>query len=146
MPQIKPWFTFAEWGKKYNKCLLLFQNSAFKLRAFQVLSRMLRSWLNITLCQECNGHVPTDDVYSDCPVPPMSGDLFGMKHSMGLLMYGDCLRQNRKNIGSRPAVDIYNPIEEIETHRSAYFHTPSNCKFDLSHDLPQGYGWDHEFF
>jgi hypothetical protein len=51
IPQIKPWLTFAEWGKKYGVYLLVFfQNNAFQLRASQVLSRMLSSWVSTSLC------------------------------------------------------------------------------------------------
>lgn len=64
---------------------------------------------------------------SDCPVRPMSSELFGMKHSMGLLTYGDCLRQIRKNIGHRLAVDI-NPIKDIETHPKRVFSNPEQLQ------------------
>jgi hypothetical protein len=51
MPQIKPWLTFAEWGKKYGECLLFFQNdNIFQFCAFKVLSRTLRSWVSTSLC------------------------------------------------------------------------------------------------
>jgi len=60
-------------------------------------------------------------VYSDRPVLPMGGELVGWKNTLVLLPYGDNLREYRKNfhrvIGSRAAMDIYQPIEEIETHR-----------------------------
>jgi hypothetical protein len=49
IPQTKPWLTFAEWGKKYGACLLLFQKNAFQLHVFQVLSRMLKSWASTSL-------------------------------------------------------------------------------------------------
>jgi hypothetical protein len=51
MPQTKPWLTFAEWGKKYGECLLFFQNDdVFQFCAFEVLSRMSRSWVSTSLC------------------------------------------------------------------------------------------------
>jgi hypothetical protein len=60
-------------------------------------------------------------VYSDRPVLPMGGELVGWKNTLVLLPYGDHLREYRKNfhrvIGSRAALDIYQPIEEIETRR-----------------------------
>jgi len=35
IPQIKPWLTFAEWGKKYGECFLFFQNdNVFQFCAF----------------------------------------------------------------------------------------------------------------
>lgn len=61
------------------------------------------------------------NVYSDRPVLPMAGELCGWKHALPLLPYGDRFRQYRKNlhhiIGSRAALKIYHPIEEIETRR-----------------------------
>jgi hypothetical protein len=60
-------------------------------------------------------------IYSDRPVLPMSGELVGWKHSLGLLPYGDRFRQYRKSIhqimGSRAALNAYHLIEEIETRR-----------------------------
>jgi hypothetical protein len=51
----------------------------------------------------------------------MSGELVGWKHSLGLLPYGVRFRQYRKNIhrimGNRAALNVYYPIEEIETRR-----------------------------
>jgi hypothetical protein len=60
-------------------------------------------------------------VYSDRPVLPMAGELVGWKHILGLLPYGDRFHQSRKSmhqiIGSRAALEVYHPIEEIETRR-----------------------------
>jgi hypothetical protein len=60
-------------------------------------------------------------LYSDRPVLPMAGELVGWKDSLPFLPYGDRFRRQRKNfhrvIGSRTAVDVYNEIEEVETHR-----------------------------
>jgi len=60
-------------------------------------------------------------LYSDRPVLPMAGELVGWKHTLALLPYGDRCRQQRKNIhqiiGNRAALEVYYPIEEIETHR-----------------------------
>lgn len=59
--------------------------------------------------------------YSDRPVLPMGGELVGWKHTLVLLPYGDRFREYRKNfhrvIGSRATMDIYNVIEEEETHK-----------------------------
>ncbi|KAG0702321.1 cytochrome P450 [Suillus ampliporus] len=59
-------------------------------------------------------------LYSDRPVFPMGGELVGWKYTLGLVPYGDRFRRSRKHfriIGSRAALDIYNPMEEVETHR-----------------------------
>ncbi|KAG1785476.1 cytochrome P450 [Suillus plorans] len=60
-------------------------------------------------------------VYSDRPVLPMCGELVGWKRSLGFLSHGDRFRCYRKNmhrvIGSRTAMEVYNPLEEVETHR-----------------------------
>jgi cytochrome P450 len=51
----------------------------------------------------------------------MAGELVGWKDSLPFLPYGDRFRRQRKNfhrvIGSRTAVNVYNEIEEVETHR-----------------------------
>ncbi|OJA15899.1 hypothetical protein AZE42_09067, partial [Rhizopogon vesiculosus] len=59
-------------------------------------------------------------IYSDRPVFPMA-ELVGLKEVLTMLPYGDSLRSSRKHfqrlIGSRAAVKVFHPIEEIETHR-----------------------------
>lgn len=60
-------------------------------------------------------------VYSDRPVLPMCGELVGWKRSLGFLSHGDRFRCYRKNmhrvIGSRTAMEVYNPLEDVETHQ-----------------------------
>ena len=60
-------------------------------------------------------------MYSDRPVFPMAGDLVGAKDTLTLLPYDDRFRWHRKNfhrvIGTRTSMSIYNPVEEIESHR-----------------------------
>jgi hypothetical protein len=60
-------------------------------------------------------------LYSDRPVIPMAGELVGWKDSLPFLPYGDRFVRYRRNfhqvIGSRAAVNVYNEIEEVETHR-----------------------------
>ncbi|KAG2347075.1 cytochrome P450 [Suillus weaverae] len=110
MPHIKPWLTFAEWGKKYGECAI---------SHVEVLGQ------HIIVLNSVKSAVDMLDkkgaVYSDRPVLPMAGELVGWKHSLGLLPYGDRFRQYRKNIhhiiGNRAVLDVYHPIEEIETRR-----------------------------
>jgi cytochrome P450 len=51
----------------------------------------------------------------------MAGELVGWKDSLPFLPYGDRFVRYRRNfhqvIGSRAAVNVYNEIEEVETHR-----------------------------
>ncbi|KAG2116847.1 cytochrome P450 [Suillus clintonianus] len=108
MPRIKPWLTFTEWGKKYGD-----------ISHVEVLGQHI-----IVLNSVKTGMEMLDkksNMYSDRPVLPMCGELVGWNLSLGLLPYGDRFRWYRKNIhriiGSRAAMDVYNPIEEIETHR-----------------------------
>ncbi|KAG1819138.1 cytochrome P450 [Suillus subaureus] len=104
MPQIKPWLTFVEWGA---------------ISHIEVLGQ------HIVVLNSVKSAVDMLDkkgtVYSDRPVLPMGGELVGWKHALGLLPYGDRFRQYRKNIhqilGNRAALDVYYPIEEIETRR-----------------------------
>jgi len=60
-------------------------------------------------------------VFSDRPVFPMAGELVGWKNVTVLLPYGDHLRWHRKNfhhvMGSRTAMKVYHPMQEIETRR-----------------------------
>jgi len=108
IPQIKPWLTFAEWGKKYGD-----------ISHVEVLGQ------HIIVVNSVKSAMDMLDkkgaVYSDRPVLPMGGELVGWKYAIGLLPYGDRLRQSRKSmhqiIGSRAALEVYHPIEEIETRR-----------------------------
>ncbi|KAG1753727.1 cytochrome P450 [Suillus paluster] len=107
-PHIKHWLTFAEWGKKYGDIshIEVLGQHTIVLNSVRVAMEMLDE---------------KSSVYSDRPVLPMCGELCGWKHAMGLLPYGDRLREYRKNfhrvIGSCAALNTYHPIEEIETHR-----------------------------
>lgn len=60
-------------------------------------------------------------IYSDRPVMQMGGELVGWKDTFVLVPYGDRFRNYRKFfhqvIGSNSSVSLYNPIEELETHR-----------------------------
>ncbi|KAG1731607.1 cytochrome P450 [Suillus paluster] len=108
IPHVKPWLTFAEWGKKYGPIshVNVLGQHIFVLNSLKTTMEMLDK---------------KSTVYSDRPVVPMSGELMGYKHTLGYLRYGERLRLYRKNfhriIGSRAALAVYNPIEEIETHR-----------------------------
>ncbi|KAG0703346.1 cytochrome P450 [Suillus ampliporus] len=108
MPHIKPWLTFAEWGKRYGD-----------LSHIEILGQHIIVVNSVGTAIDMMDKKST--VYSDRPVFPMAGELVGLKHIMTLLPYGDHFRQQRKYfhraIGSRTALDIYKPIEELETHR-----------------------------
>lgn len=60
-------------------------------------------------------------IYSDRPVVPMTGELMGYGQTLPYLRYGERHRLVRKNchriFGSRAAVVVYHPIEEMETRR-----------------------------
>ncbi|KAG2141325.1 cytochrome P450 [Suillus clintonianus] len=108
MPRIKPWLTFTEWGKKYGP-----------ISHVEILGQHIIVLNSVKSAMDMLDKKGT--VYSDRPVLPMGGELCGWKHSLGLLPYGDHFRQYRKNIhhimGNRAALDVYHPVEEIETHR-----------------------------
>ncbi|KAG1747595.1 cytochrome P450 [Suillus lakei] len=108
MPRIKPCITFAEWGKKYGDIshVQVLGQHVIVLNTVKTAMEMLDS---------------KSAIYSDRPVFPMGGELVGFKDALPFLPYGDRFRRYRKNlhhvIGSRAAVDEYNQIEEVETHR-----------------------------
>ncbi|KAG2148109.1 cytochrome P450 [Suillus clintonianus] len=108
MPQDKPWLTFTEWGKKYGD-----------ISHVEVLGQHIVILNSVKTSVEMLEK--KSSVYSDRPVLPMGGELVGWKNTLVLLPYGDHLREYRKHfhrvIGSRAALDVYNPIEEVETHR-----------------------------
>ncbi|KAG0702309.1 cytochrome P450 [Suillus ampliporus] len=108
MPQVKPWLTFTEWGKKYGD-----------ISHVEVLGQHIMVLNSVKTAIELLDK--KSSVYSDRPVLPMGGELVGWKHTLVLLPYGNSFREYRKNfhrvIGSRAALDTYHPIEEIETHR-----------------------------
>jgi hypothetical protein len=50
IPHVKPWLTFAEWGKKYGKSLPLFQNHAFQRSHVQGTFRISMFWVSTSSC------------------------------------------------------------------------------------------------
>jgi hypothetical protein len=50
MPHIKPWLTFTEWGQKYGEYLPLSDIMRFQKSFLQVILRISRSWVGISLC------------------------------------------------------------------------------------------------
>ncbi|KAG0702310.1 cytochrome P450 [Suillus ampliporus] len=108
MPHIKPWLTFAEWGKKYGD-----------ISHIEVLGQHIIVLNSVKTAVDMMDKKST--IYSDRPVFPMAGELCGWKHILTFIPYGEHLRQYRKHfhrvIGSRAALDIFKPIEELETHR-----------------------------
>ncbi|KAG2104686.1 cytochrome P450 [Suillus discolor] len=90
IPHIKPWLTFSAWGQKYGD-----------ITHIRVLGRHIIVLNSVKTAVEMMDRKSI--VYSDRPVLPMSGEL------------------QRKNlhrvIGNRAAVDVYNQVGEVETHR-----------------------------
>ncbi|KAG2148122.1 cytochrome P450 [Suillus clintonianus] len=126
MPQIKPWLIFTEWGKKYGD-----------ISHVEVLGQHIMVVNSVKTAMDMLEKKST--VYSGRPVLPMAGELVGWKHSLPLISYGDRFRQHRKNlhriIGSRAALEVYNPIEDIETRRflKRVFETPDQLQEHVRH-------------
>ncbi|KAG1874873.1 cytochrome P450 [Suillus subluteus] len=108
MPRIKPWLAFTEWGQKYGD-----------ITHIEVLGRHIVVLNSVKTVMDMLDSKST--LYSDRPVLPMAGELVGWKESLPFLPYGDCFCRYHRNfhraIGTRAAVDVYNVIEEVETHR-----------------------------
>ncbi|KAG2119058.1 cytochrome P450 [Suillus discolor] len=108
MPQAKPWLTFMEWGQKYGD-----------ISHVEILGQHTIVLNSVKTAMDMLDHKSM--VYSDRPVLPMTDEFAGWKDTLLFLPYGDRFRQYRKHlhrtIGSRAALDTYNLIEEIETHR-----------------------------
>ncbi|KAL4075734.1 cytochrome P450 [Scleroderma citrinum] len=108
MPSVKPWLIFSEWTNKFGDMvhLEILGQHIVVLSSFKTAIELLDK---------------KSSIYSDRPVLPMGGELVGWKDTLVLLPYGDRLREYRKNfhrvIGTRAAMDIYNAIEEEETHK-----------------------------
>ncbi|KAG1907691.1 cytochrome P450 [Suillus fuscotomentosus] len=126
MPHTKAWLTFAQWGKKYGD-----------ISHVEVLGRHIIVLNSVKAAIELLDKKSA--VYSDRPVLTMGGELVGWKYCMGLLSYGDRFRYYRKNIhrviGNRAAMDIYEPIEEIETRRllKRIFAKPEQLQAHIRH-------------
>ncbi|KAG1741078.1 cytochrome P450 [Suillus lakei] len=140
IPHTKAWLTFAEWGKKYGD-----------ISHVEVLGQHIIVLNSVKKAMELLDK--KSSLYSDRPVLQMSGELVGWKHSLGLLSCGDCFRWYRKQIhrviGNRAAVDVYNPIEEIETRRflKRVFAKPEQLQAHIRHTagaiiLRISYGYD----
>ncbi|KAG2040007.1 cytochrome P450 [Suillus americanus] len=108
MPHVKPWLTFAMWGKKYGN-----------IAHIEVMGQHIMVVNSIKTAMDILDKKST--LYSDRPILPVGGELVGWKHSMTLLPDGDLFRRHRRNlhrvIGTRAAVGIYSQIEEVETRR-----------------------------
>ncbi|KAG2138836.1 cytochrome P450 [Suillus cothurnatus] len=122
MPQIKPWLTFAEWGKKYGAI-----SHAEVLGQHIVVLNSVKSAMDVL---DKKGAV-----YSDRPVLPMGGELVGWKHTLALLPYGDRCRQLRENmhriIGNRAALKhMFSNPEQLQAHVR---HTASAIILRISH-------------
>ncbi|KAG2102493.1 cytochrome P450 [Suillus discolor] len=106
--RVKPWLTFATWGKKYGN-----------ISHIQVMGQHTVVLNSVKAAIDMLDKKST--LYSDRPIFPVGGQLVGWKHIMALLPDGDCLRRYRRNIhrviGSRAAVGIYSQIGEVETRR-----------------------------
>ncbi|KAI6123760.1 cytochrome P450 [Pisolithus croceorrhizus] len=108
MPSEKQWLTFHNWANKFGDMthLEIFGQHIIILNSAKAAVEMLEK---------------KSSIYSDHPVLPMGGELVGWKDSLILLPYGDRFREHRRNfhrvLGSRPAVSVYYPIEEEETHK-----------------------------
>lgn len=142
IPHIKAWLTFAKWGKKYGD-----------ISHIEVLGQHIIVLNSVKTAMELLDK--KSSVYSDRPVNPMCGELVGWKYALGFLSNGDRFRCYRKNIhrviGSRSAMEVYNPLEEIETHRflKRVFAKPEQLQAHIRHAagaiiLRISYGYDVE--
>jgi hypothetical protein len=101
IPRIKPCLTFAEWGEKYGECLPFFRNHAWlksisggDIMHVQVLGQHIIVLNSVKTAMEMLDNKSA--VYSDRPVFPMGGELFGFKDALPFLPYGDRFRRYRK--------------------------------------------------
>ncbi|KAG2133523.1 cytochrome P450 [Suillus bovinus] len=126
MPHNKAWLTFAKWGKKYGDILHV-----------EVLGRHIIVLNSVKAAIELLD--TKSSIYSDRPVLTMGGKLVGWKYALGFLSYGDRFRYYRKTIhriiGSRAAMSVYEPIEEIETRRflKRVFAKPEQLQAHIRH-------------
>ncbi|KAG2148111.1 cytochrome P450 [Suillus clintonianus] len=126
IPRIKPWLTFAEWGKKYGD-----------ISHVEILGQHIVVLNSVKTAMEMLGK--KSSIYSDRPVLTMGGELCGWKHTLSLLPCGDRFRQYRKNLrrvaGIHAALDIYNPVQDIETRQflKRMFETPDQLQEQLRH-------------
>ncbi|KAG2128053.1 cytochrome P450 [Suillus bovinus] len=108
IPHNKAWLTLAKWGKKYGDILHV-----------KVPGRHIIVLNSVKAAMELLDK--KSSIYSDRPVFAMGGELVGWKDGLAFLSYGDRFRYYRKNIhrviGSRTAVNVYEPSEEIEVRR-----------------------------
>ncbi|KAL4068362.1 cytochrome P450 [Scleroderma yunnanense] len=108
LPTENPWFTYAEWGKKFGDIvhIQVFGQHIVLLNSAKAAVEMLEK---------------KSVKYSNRPVLPFAGDLVGFKYILPLLSYGDGFRETRKwfhrIIGTRAAVEQYSDIETVEIHR-----------------------------
>ncbi|KAG1773897.1 cytochrome P450 [Suillus occidentalis] len=126
MPNIRPWLTFTEWGKKYGG-----------ISHIEVLGQHIMVVNSLETAMDMLDNKSA--IYSDRPILPVAGELIGWKNVMTLLPYGDRLRRHRKNfhsvIGTRAATNVYSQVEEIETRRflKRVLATPDQLQAHIRH-------------
>jgi cytochrome P450 len=107
MPTAKEWLTFAEWGRIYGD-----------ISSVTVLGRPLIILNSAKIAVEMLEKKSAN--YSDRPVLPMGGELVGWQNTLVLVPYGDRFREYRRYfhqlIGSRNSMEVFHPVEELETH------------------------------
>ncbi|KAL4079445.1 cytochrome P450 [Scleroderma citrinum] len=108
IPTVKPWLTYADWGKKYGDIthIQIFGQHIIFLNSVEAAVEMLDK---------------KSAKYSDRPVLQMAGELIGCKGSLPLLPYGDRFRETRKQfhrvIGTRTTMEAYHDIKAVEVHK-----------------------------
>ncbi|TFY75248.1 hypothetical protein EWM64_g8764 [Hericium alpestre] len=109
LPMEHEYYTFSKWGREYGDItsVTVLGQPMLILNSPQAAVEMLDK---------------KSSIYSDRPHLTMASDLVGWKNVLVLTPYGDRFKAYRRMmhriIGTRAAMDQYNPIMEAETHKS----------------------------
>ncbi|KAF5360382.1 hypothetical protein D9756_005180 [Leucocoprinus leucothites] len=104
VPAESQWLTFAKWGNLVS--ISVFGEKMIIVNSAAVAIDMLEK---------------KGSNYSDRPIIQMGGELVGWKNTLGLLPYGDRLKDYRRLFhqffGSNASMSRFYPLEEAETHK-----------------------------
>ncbi|KAF9649833.1 cytochrome P450 [Thelephora ganbajun] len=106
LPSTHVWEQFGAWGRQYGEIIYL-----------NILGQKLiilnSSKAAIDLLDKRSA------IYSDRPVPVMSGEIVGWNQTLALMQYGPRFREFRKymsrTIGTRAGMEKFTPLQEKET-------------------------------
>lgn len=124
MPATMEWKTFAGWGHKWGRRLLMFYWSLVLtsyIGGIIYLNLIGQPMIIVNSASIMEEMDKKGSIYSDRPRLEFGGEMIGYSKTLVLMPYGARFRNFRKYIakmiGTSAATQRFAPMEELETHR-----------------------------